>query len=349
LARRRLRGLRLLLAIAWLAPGAAWAQPPPAPAAEELAAARQLFEEAIRAEDQGRWQEALDTFVRVRAITASPVLHYHIGVCSEHLGRLVEALNAFQMAVQLAEERHAPDVAKEARAEADKLRPRLARIALHVPADAADVTLLLDGRPLSAGVVGASLPIDPGERRIAVRAGNYERVFEATLKLAAGESRTIEVDLGGKKAPEPQATPEPPPPVVAAPPPPAAPTSPPPAPPRSLAPVIWVGGTAVALGIASLATGLAAHADHTEYENENGAKPPTGSLADREALRDAGMTKAVVSTVLTGGALAAGGVTGYLLARYLKAPAAVQGRSHAPAWSAWASRDGAGLVVEGAL
>jgi len=265
------------------------------------------------------------------------------------------------MAVQLADEKRALDVAKEARAEIEKLRQRLAHVALRVPADAADVTLLLDGRPLSAAVAGASLPIDPGERRITVRAGNYEHAFEATLTLAAGESRTIDVDLGGKKALVAQGPIVAQGPVAAQGPPVAAPlapeaapagvasvTTPPPPSRRSLAPVLWVGGTAVALGVASLATGLAAHADHTEYDDENGARPPTTSVADREALRDAGMTKAAVSTALTGGALVAGGVAGYLLARWLKAPVA-GGRAGATVWSAWASPSSAGLVVRGAL
>lgn len=314
------------------------AEPQAAPSAAELAAARELFGAGLRAEDEGRFREALDAFGRVEKIITSPQVHYQIGLCHEKLGELVEALNAFEMAIQEGEAKRAADVVKESRAHVEALRQKVAHVTLRVPESAAGVKLQIDGRPINAALVGTAMPVDPGARRVSVRADNYAGAFEVTLEMRPGERRTVEVALGEKKgaAPKPpKATP-----VIAPPPPPKAPA----APARDYRQAAIAGGVTAALAAGAVATGVAAHLDHSAYVRDN-VSPPLTSLSDRTSLRDAGVAKAWASTGLTVAALAGAGVTLYFLFRPQGAPP----RPAAVGVIPWAGRDGAGLSLRGSL
>jgi tetratricopeptide (TPR) repeat protein len=300
------------------------------PSAAELAAARQLFGDGLRAEDEGRYADGLAAFLRVEKITASPQLRYHLGFCHEKLGQLVEALNAFELAAADAEARGARDVLKESRARAEALRPKIARLVLRVPTDAAGLVMTVDDRPVNAALAGAPLLVNPGDRRVAVRADNYAGAFTVTVGVGPGESRTVEVALGAKRAaPRPELAPPPP-------------VAPPPAPKRNYVPAYAAAGVTGALAVAALATGIAAHVDYSQYLREN-VSPPSVPLTERDALRSAGLAKAWASTGLTLGTLLAAGATVYLAVR----PPQAEGR--APAVSAWFSPEGGGLVIKGAL
>src|SRR6188474_1954569 len=73
-------------------------KPASAPSAAELASARRLFSQALAAADKERWAEALEIYRRVSEIALSPSLQYHMAVCHEGLGQLVEAINAYELA-----------------------------------------------------------------------------------------------------------------------------------------------------------------------------------------------------------------------------------------------------------
>lgn len=322
------------------APVLAQAAPPPpsAPSAAELAAARQLFTDAIRATDEGRWRDALEAFRRVAKVIVSPQVRYQIGLCHEKLGEPVEALNSFELAIQEGEARRAPDVVKESRAHADAIRRKIAHLVLRVPADAAGVTITLDGRPINAALAGTSMPVNPGDLKIAVRAENYAGAFEVTLSVAPGESRTVDATLGTKKSAEP-APPVAPPPVAPL----SRPAAPPPVTKRNYVPAIVSGSATLGFTVAAVATGVAAHSDYSTYIREN-VNPPKVSYADRDALRSAGMGKAWASTALTLGAIAGGGLTIFFVVR-----AATDAPPRAVAWAPWAGPDGAGLSFRGTL
>lgn len=321
---------RSRMAFAQVAPARA---APPSPA--ELAAARQLFGEGLRASDAGRWREALGAFQRVERIITSPQVHYQIGVCHERLGELVEALNEFEMAIQEAEVKRAPDVVRESRAHADAIRRKVARVVIRVPPDAKGVSVTIDGRPIHVALLGTAMPVNPGDRAIAVRAENYASAFTTTLRLGPNDERAIDATLGEKKK-KPTATAHPPPP------PPTAAPSPPPLPKRSYVPVIITGSVTFALTVGATATGIAAHADYTQYIREN-ATPPTTPKAEREALRSAGIGKAWASTALTLASLAGAGVTIYFVVRAPESP------GPRVSWAPWASPDGGGVSLRGSL
>ncbi|WP_437479658.1 hypothetical protein WME75_34025 [Sorangium sp. So ce1014] len=321
---------------------------PRQPSAAELASARHLFALGLAAEDQGRWAEALETYERIRKIVVSPALWYHLGVCHEALGHVVEALNAFELAMSGAAARKELALASESRSRIEKLRTKTSQIVLQLPEDATGVRVAIDGEPIHPALVGAAILVSPGARRIAVRAENYAERFEATVQAETGAVVELRAELGRKR---PLAVLRP-----------SAPARP--APPRAPAPglsipPVAVVGAAAALGAAAVLTGVMAYDVRHTFLKKN-ASPAPGSLGERQALRDRGQALAITSTVLTGAALVAGGFATYLFwpsASPRAAPQDAAGRRPSPAprapgptaLSPWVGVTGAGVAVQGVL
>jgi hypothetical protein len=342
------RATALLLAALSVAPVTAWAAPPEAssaPTAAELATARQLFAEALAAQDQGRCVDAIPIYERIAKIAVSPVLYLRIGTCNESLARLVEAVNAFELATQEAEKKRDVDVAKESRAHLAKLRPKVAHLAVQVPEGAEGVEIAVDGRAVSAALAGAPMLVDPGHRHIVVRAANYESTFEADVATAAEHPATVTADLGKKKIIAPVIAP--PPPAPLAPKPIAEPAKALPieaAPDR--VPGAIAGGVTAAIGIGAVVSGLVAHAKFDEFLMAN-SRPLAGQHAARQQLHDSGEAAALVSTVLTGAFLVGAGVSVYLLVNPPRKTGVATARR--ASLSPWIAVTGGGLVLGGAL
>lgn len=313
-------------------PGAAQEKP----TAAELASARRLFNQALGAEDRGRWAEALEIYERVSRVAVSPSVHYHMGVCHEELGHLVEAINAYELAISSAESRREIALGRESRARLDAVRARTPSLTIALPDGAEGVSIELDGQPLNAALAGAPVPINPGERRVTVRADSHARPYEITLRVAAGDTHELRADLGPKKAPPAsQAT-------IAAPKRLPAPAPPPPPAPNRL-PGFITGGAAIVLAAGAVATGVAAYGLREEYLEQN-ANPTPGSRDRRESLRNQGQALAITSTGLSGGALIAAGLATYLL--WPSSPAAPKSSARI---TPWVGPTGAGIGVGGAL
>ena len=337
-----------LLAVLWglgsnaRAEGAGKAEPARQgqPSAVELASARRLFAEAIVAEDHERWAEALEIYERVGRIVVSPSLQYHVGVCHEALGNLVEAVNAFELAAAAATERREAALAREARGHLAKVRAQVAQLTLTVPVDAEGVRIEIDGQAINPALAGTAVPINPGARRVVVRADNYRAVFDRVLRAAPGQAAELRADLGARTprggaalAPA-RARPEPTPAPAPAPAPAEAP---------SRAPAFVIGGTALALAAGAVATGVAALGVRERYLELNQA-PTAGSRAERESLRDEGEALAITSTALTGGALIAGA-----FATFLFWPSSAPAGGRSARVSPWVGPGGAGLGIGGSL
>ena len=93
-ARAALFGLGL--AVAMSAGGRGALAQTKAPSPEELKAAREMFQEAYKDEQEKRFAQALEKFQRVAAVKESASVRYRIGSVLEQLGRLREARDAFR-------------------------------------------------------------------------------------------------------------------------------------------------------------------------------------------------------------------------------------------------------------
>jgi hypothetical protein len=192
-----LRSGRWLLAAAWLAAASAlsWpsgAQAPPPRTDAELAAARQLFAEALHDEQEKRFGVALDGFRRVRDARDTAPVEYRIATCLEGLGRLADAISAYDAAIRLGEgDAAAADVAAGSRERIDALSKRVAHLTLTLSARAPlDAEIRLDGKPQRSG----DIVLDPGSHRVEA-AATGSTPFRSDVAIPEGGRLSLTVPL----------------------------------------------------------------------------------------------------------------------------------------------------------
>ena len=221
-----------MLGAALAAPSRSFAQP----TSEELTAARQLFNEGKDLEKQKSYANAIEKFKKVAGVKMTPQVRFHIALCEENLGHLVEAINGFELAADEAKRAGstATEVAENAPKRAAALRARVPTLHLVVTGKVLTSKILLDGNPVSAAMIGASMPIDPGDHAVEVQSAAGKVTFHKDLKLQERAAERLDIAVHDVE-------------VVAAP----KADAPPLAPSRSRAPALLVGGVGVASLIAS--------------------------------------------------------------------------------------------------
>jgi hypothetical protein len=164
--------------------------------APRAAAARAIFDDAMRLADAGRHAEACPKFAESMRLDPGMGVKYRLALCYENTSRLASAWVLF---TQLADESAAakmPDREKHARAKADALRTRLCRMIVVVPADVASapgLEIARDGEALGAALFGTSIPVDGGRHVIKVSATG-KRTWETSVEIG-GEGSTITVTI----------------------------------------------------------------------------------------------------------------------------------------------------------
>jgi hypothetical protein len=177
------RGLAALVLAAalTLSAGPSWAQTP-----EELRAARELFQEAYKDEQEKRYDDALEKFRRVAKVRESASVRYRIATCLAGAGRLREARDMYralaaQKASLPASDHETADSAAENAAQIGRRIPRLSlRLADNPPPD---VRVSVDGTPVPVSTTPRSIELDPGEHVI-LAAAPGSKTTEEHLTLA---------------------------------------------------------------------------------------------------------------------------------------------------------------------
>jgi hypothetical protein len=332
-----LRSGRWLFAAAWLAAFSALSSPsrgqpptPPSRTEAELEAARQVFADALRDEQDRRFDVALDGFRRVRDVRDTAPVEYRIATCLEGLGRLAEALAAYDAAIRLTEgDTGGADVAAGSRERIDALSRRVAHLRLTLSTRAPpDTELRVDGKPQPAG----DIVLDPGSHRVEATATGAGP-FQSDIALPEGGRLSLTVPLD----------------------PPAAPGKPPPgADERPIganasqatwtSPWGWVGiGVGGALLAASATSFILRESD---IRTANRDCPGGGCLGGIDAEALSATNRARIEGPL-GLGLGAAGVAAAALGVYLVVTS--PGRAPAMALVPTASRGGATLELRGAL
>lgn len=179
------KSLALALAIACV-PAPVFAQSP-----DELKAARELFQEAFKDEQDKHYPEALEKFQRVAKVKESASVRYRIATVLAAMGRLREARDMYR-ALAAAKPSLPPsdhetsDSAAEKAAELDK---RIPKLALRAPPDA---RVTVDGAPVPTANTAGPIELDPGEHVIAATAPGA-RPYQNTVPLVDGGGETSHV------------------------------------------------------------------------------------------------------------------------------------------------------------
>ncbi|HEV8245153.1 MAG TPA: hypothetical protein VGP93_05270 [Polyangiaceae bacterium] len=179
----------------------------------DQAIAEALFRDGRKLIDDGKLAEGCAKLEQSQRADPKLGTLLNVAVCHEKLGRTATAWAEFLDAETQANRVKQNDRAQFARAGAQRLEGKLSRLTLRAQGPTSDLVIVLDGKPFSAGMLGTSLPVDPGEHRLEVSASG-KQPFLRTLSVAAGPSE-VTVDIPALEpaasAPaEPEKTPAPP-------------------------------------------------------------------------------------------------------------------------------------------
>ncbi len=165
----------------------------------DRAAARDLFFEGVKLQNEGKFPEALDRFNRAQRIFSAPTHLLHVAECQVATGMLVEGAETYRTLVRTPLPAGSPPAFTQARdqgaAELAQVEPRIPSVKIEVtPQNVANLQVQIDGTPMNTALVGVSRPIDPGSHKITVFAPGYARA-EVPLAIKERESKSVPVTL----------------------------------------------------------------------------------------------------------------------------------------------------------
>jgi hypothetical protein len=147
-----------------------------------------LFREGREAATRGDIKTACARFDESVRLARAPGPLMNLADCEEQKGRLASAAKLWQEAIQRLDA--SDDRLSFAKSRLDSLDLRLPRITVRTRPEVSDAQVEIDGVEVDAG---APQPVDPGDHKIVVRAG--ERSGSADAKVAEGDRKQIIVPL----------------------------------------------------------------------------------------------------------------------------------------------------------
>lgn len=172
--------------------------------------ARGLFDEALALEAAGDYTTALDKLQKAATYKRTPNIRYNIALCYEKLGRLVQALGEYRIALADAEADAAgSNVAKEIRRAIAALEPRIPTISIDGGESSVGATVTVDGKSVTAAEMAEGVVVDPGKRVVEAQMAGF-KPFRQELDVAEGarEKVTIQLEKAEKPAVAPPAQPQ---------------------------------------------------------------------------------------------------------------------------------------------
>jgi hypothetical protein len=181
------------------------------PTKAEIAVARQYFDAATAAENQGRWRDAIDQLTKAIAIKETAGLRYHLGFAKENLGMLVDAMLEYQRASGLV---HSGMTSEEVERfivpKLEEMRKRVPTLTVTLPPDVKSAQLQIDGTTVKPELLGTPIPLNPGAHAVVVFAQG-RRPFHVQITVSEGSAVTQAAELvpevGGAVAPTEAGTP----------------------------------------------------------------------------------------------------------------------------------------------
>ena len=272
----------------------------PAPTPADRLMAETLFRDAKKLLARGKVPEACEKLGASYQLDAAGGTLINLAMCHEIEGKTATAWAEFNLALTLAKKAARIDRQRAASEHITALEPRLSRLTLVVPAvppGSADLEVKLDGVTIAAGVLGTSIPVDPGEH-VATATAPGRTPWEAKITVKPGAPLKLEV------------------PALEAP-------TPPPAPPAATA--IWrrpVGFAALGLGAVGLGVGtyFGAHALGLAAQAARGCPNRVCDAAGWKALVDGRAVASVSNGLLAAGAALAAAGTVLVILSAVSAP-----------------------------
>ncbi len=165
------------------------------PTKDELSSARHAFQEAVALEGEHKWSEATAKLQAAVAVKDTPGLRFHLAHCEEQQGLLLEAAADYDRALDLITHgAKAPDVQKLLAPASADVKKRAPRLTVEIPADVANASVLMDGRPALPSELAQGQMLNPGTHELRVSAP-LRTPFVRTLSLKEGDRASVLVEL----------------------------------------------------------------------------------------------------------------------------------------------------------
>jgi hypothetical protein len=165
----------------------------------DTAAARALAVEGLKLADAGRCGEAIDKLTRAERLHHAPIVLARLGECQVAQGRLVDGTENLRKVLRepLPANPSAALTRARERAESvlDSAKPKIAFIVISVPGQRGkEATITVDGQPVSAALLDAERPTDPGEHVVEASAPGFLKA-SARVGLGPGEKQAVTLKL----------------------------------------------------------------------------------------------------------------------------------------------------------
>lgn len=169
------------------------------PEAGTRMAARELALSGAEAFDKQDFATALDRLQRAESLYKVPSIAVMVARCLARVGRVVEAVDKYEETLRMPLDAAAPEAFQravaDATAEVEAVRARVARLELHLAADAPqNAQILLDDKPVPPALIGVPTPVDPGPHRLAAHAPG-RTPYSLDVTLAEGARQAVEITL----------------------------------------------------------------------------------------------------------------------------------------------------------
>lgn len=147
-----------------------------AQSADDKAAAEVLFQDGVKLLAAGKLDEACPKLSESLRLDTGIGTMLYLAECYERSGKIASAWAQFREAQASAAAKEGDARGKIAKERADRLEPRLAKLAVVVPpaSDIEGLTITRDGTPIGRPIWGTEAPIDPGAHVIRASAPGFE-------------------------------------------------------------------------------------------------------------------------------------------------------------------------------
>lgn len=179
---------------------------------EQRAGARSLATEGALAFNEGRFKDAIDLFSKAESLVHAPPHLLFMARAYAKLGQLVKAREAYMKVVKEQLSPSSPQAFRDAQVTAEEERklvePKIGRLVIKVEgADTAkDLSVSVDGQPISAVLLGVPQPMDPGTHTVTASATGFKaQPASVTLKEAERGAVTVKMEVDASAPPPPAA------------------------------------------------------------------------------------------------------------------------------------------------
>lgn len=168
-----------------------------APPTGGVAAAVQLIQQALKADQEGRLEECIEKERAALKIEEMPRSRMHLASCESRAGKLVDALKNAQKALESGIAKKDTGVMKIARQRVKELLERIPHVTFVPPPGVTDLQVRFDDRPVPNDALTKKFSVDPGKHTVVAEGtiNGFQSTFEESYDVKEKEFVTVRITL----------------------------------------------------------------------------------------------------------------------------------------------------------